>query len=85
MHGRLDAPLSERGIQEAQQTANELRGRTFDVFYSSPTGRAMQTTQIIGAAVQVNKRKQLCAITKLSIQAVPTGLGFATRNYLGAQ
>jgi hypothetical protein len=31
-----------------------------------------------------SKQKQLDEIIKLSIQAVPTGLGFATRNSLGA-
>jgi len=51
-HGRLDAPLSERGQQEVHLTAEALRGRSFDAFYASPTGRAMQTAQAIAEVIQ---------------------------------
>lgn len=52
-HGHLDAPLSKRGVGEAQATADLLRGRSYDAIYCSPSGRAMQTAQIIGASVQL--------------------------------
>jgi hypothetical protein len=32
-----------------------------------------------------DKRRKLCGVQKFSEAAVPTGLGFATRNYLGAE
>lgn len=53
MHGRLDSPLSKQGIKEAQSAANRLKGREFDVFYSSPVGRAMQTAALIGNAIDM--------------------------------
>jgi hypothetical protein len=39
----------------------------------------------IGSGEGAIKKKQLDGVIKFSIQAVPTGLGFATRNYLDAQ
>lgn len=51
IHGRLDAPLSPAGIRQVQATAALLRGRQFDAFYSSPTGRAWQTAQIISPVI----------------------------------
>jgi len=50
-HGRLDAPLSELGVRQAQAAAAALHGRQFEAFYSSPTGRAWQTAQILAPAV----------------------------------
>ena len=35
--------------------------------------------------IKLKNKNNLMKIVKLSSQAVPTGLGFATRNYLGAQ
>ena len=46
------SPVRAR-VQEVQKTTNELRGKIFASFYSSPTGRAMQTAGIIGAAVNL--------------------------------
>jgi len=47
MHGRLDAPLSQKGIEEVAKRSQVLLNNHYDCFYSSPTGRAMQTAQII--------------------------------------
>ena len=51
IHGHLDAPLSEKGLREARQTAESLRGQHFDAFYCSSLGRALTTAQIIGEAI----------------------------------
>ncbi len=53
VHGRLDAPLSAVGIGQVQAAAESLRGRSFDAFYASPTGRAMQSAQIIAARIHM--------------------------------
>ncbi len=51
LHGRLDSPLSPAGRRHAQQTADRLRGESFDALYTSPLGRAMETAQILGDAL----------------------------------
>ena len=53
IHGQTDGPLSEKGIQDAQKTAEYFRGHTFDAFYSSPLGRAMTTARIIGSTINM--------------------------------
>jgi Fructose-2,6-bisphosphatase len=50
-HGQLDAPLSKTGLQQVAASAELLRGRKFDAFFSSPTGRAWQTANIIAEVV----------------------------------
>src|SRR4030067_1131143 len=51
LHGRLDSPLSFTGRRHAEQTADCLRGETFDALFTSPKGRAMQTALILGEAL----------------------------------
>ncbi len=51
LHGRKDSPLSAAGRLHAEQTAQRLRGEHFDALYCSPLGRAVQTAEILGAAV----------------------------------
>lgn len=46
---RVDHPLSERGILQAQQTAEYLAGKAIDEVYSSPMKRAAETAHIIAA------------------------------------
>jgi len=45
--GRKDIELNEKGILQAKETAEKLKGKTFDIVYSSPLKRAMQTAKII--------------------------------------
>lgn len=47
MQGWTDSPLSERGIQQARALAERLRKVEFAAIYSSPTGRAFQTAEIV--------------------------------------
>ena len=54
IHGQLDAPLTESGIEAARRTAEYLSGQKFDAFYSSSLGRAMRTAEVIGEAIHIN-------------------------------
>jgi len=47
IHGRLDSRLSEKGVQEARQTAKWLAENSYNAFYSSPQGRARETAVLI--------------------------------------
>ena len=51
LNGRLDSPLSVRGKLEARLVAERLRGECFDAFYTSPLGRARETSAAIALAV----------------------------------
>ena len=51
--GILDSPLTARGVEQAQYVAGMLQKFSFDRLYSSDLGRAVQTTQIIAAAVKL--------------------------------
>jgi len=53
IHGHSDSPLSQKGIRDANKTADRLREQSFDVFYSSSIGRAMSTAEIIGDALNM--------------------------------
>jgi probable phosphoglycerate mutase len=46
---RVDHPLSERGVLQAEQTGEYLTNKSIDEVYSSPMKRAAQTAQIIAA------------------------------------
>ena len=45
--GRDFAPLSEKGIEQAEITAKDIRLKSAEIIVSSPYTRAMQTAQII--------------------------------------
>jgi len=49
--GQADPPLSALGREQAQRAAGELRAAQLDHLYSSNLRRAMETAQIIGAAL----------------------------------
>ncbi|HOA15461.1 MAG TPA: histidine phosphatase family protein [Bacillota bacterium] len=50
--GRLDAPLDDYGVNQAEATAEALKagmlGLSLDAMYSSPLARAAKTAQIVG-------------------------------------
>jgi broad specificity phosphatase PhoE len=54
IHGQTDSPLSERGIRDAQKTAEYFRQQPPNLIYSSSLGRALQTARIIGSAVNLD-------------------------------
>jgi phosphoserine phosphatase len=43
LQGRLDSPLTEDGVEQAQQLAKRLRNITFNSIYSSSSNRAFST------------------------------------------
>lgn len=45
--GRTDIELNETGIKQAKETATKLKGKKFDMVFSSPLKRAYKTAQII--------------------------------------
>ncbi len=47
----VDYPLTEKGFMQAQQTAVFFQGKGIDALFSSPLKRAVQTAEIIGAAL----------------------------------
>lgn len=51
LNGHRDTPLTETGISQAENTAQELFNRNiiFDFIYSSPLKRALQTANIISS------------------------------------
>ena len=51
LNGVTNSPLSARGREEARRVAEAMRGRSFDAFYVSPIGRAMETAQAIAEVI----------------------------------
>ncbi len=47
LQGRSDHPLNETGIRQAEEAAKRLKGISFDIVYSSPLIRAVQTAKIL--------------------------------------
>ena len=49
LNGHRDEPLTEKGIEQANEIANEIEkaGITFDNVYSSPLQRAFETAKVI--------------------------------------
>jgi len=45
--GRTDLPLTEKGVQQAEDAARQLSGIAFAAVYSSPLLRALNTAQIV--------------------------------------
>lgn len=49
--GRLDSPLTERGVDQARRAAAALGGHGVDAVFTSPLGRAVSTAEIFGRAL----------------------------------
>ena len=45
--GRIDMPLNDTGVGQAEALRDQLKGFSFDICYSSPLSRARQTAEII--------------------------------------
>lgn len=52
-HRKVDYPLTNKGILQAQQTATWLRDRGIDEMYCSPLKRASQTAEIIASTIKL--------------------------------
>lgn len=57
--GRTDAPLTEKGIQQAKEVCILLKNIRFDGIYSSPLSRAFDTARIACGNGQVEKEERL--------------------------
>ena len=51
--GRAFAPLSEQGIQQAEETAGDVRLKNAELIVSSPYTRALQTASIISGKIDL--------------------------------
>jgi broad specificity phosphatase PhoE len=51
--GRGLAPLSEKGIMQANETAKDERLKSAELIISSPYTRALQTAQIISKTLEL--------------------------------
>lgn len=51
--GRLDSPLTKKGIQDAQKIADYLKDKQINIIFTSPLGRAKQTAKIIASQTKV--------------------------------
>lgn len=49
--GWTDIELNEKGVRQAYDAAEKLKGERFDVIYSSPLKRAGKTAEIIGKSL----------------------------------
>ncbi|MGC9358596.1 MAG: histidine phosphatase family protein, partial [Anaerolineae bacterium] len=47
LQGWQDSPLSEKGVRQAEALAERLTGIDFEAIYTSPTGRAHRTAEIV--------------------------------------
>lgn len=47
MQGRLDSPLTQKGIDNAAALGKHLKGIEFDRIYASPSSRAFRTAELI--------------------------------------
>ncbi len=57
--GWIDAPLTPAGIEKMEETAEKLKDVPFDLIYSSDSGRAIETAEIILAAHKNEATKEL--------------------------
>lgn len=57
LQGSIDVPLSDRGIEQANMVADELRNTSWDVIISSPQQRAFQTAIIIVRELGLDERE----------------------------
>src|SRR3990167_4546839 len=57
LNGRRDEPLSEKGIEQANEVAGKIKetGISFDHVYSSPLRRAYKTAEIITDILGISK------------------------------
>jgi broad specificity phosphatase PhoE len=66
LNGRRNMPLTQLGIEQAQQIANKIKqGKiTFDRIYSSPLVRAYETAEIISNTLGLSKLESMDELTE---------------------
>lgn len=60
--GRSDVALTPKGIKQAEEIAEAIRGVSLDAIYSSPLQRAYRTAEIAGAGRYIVKDQRLTEI-----------------------
>jgi broad specificity phosphatase PhoE len=65
LQGHLDTPLTDRGSEQAKTVAAQLDGYDFDMTFSSPLKRALDTAKILAQRVNTDIRmsaalKEMC-------------------------
>lgn len=75
LNGRRDTPLTERGIEQAEKTAANIKelGLSFGSIYTSPLARAEKTAEIIAEAIGGPAPEPLAELTERDF-GVMTGL-----------
>lgn len=54
--GKMDLPLSEKGIYEIEKLKETFKGENFDKVYVSPLKRALETAEILGYKGEKDER-----------------------------
>ncbi len=64
MQGRLDSPLTVQGVKHVELLSEKMSSYRFDAVFSSPTGRAFKTAQLLiqGRNIEVEKKDCLLEI-----------------------
>jgi broad specificity phosphatase PhoE len=52
LQGRIDVPLSDEGVKQAEDAAAKLRHIQFDRVFSSPLIRAVRTAEIVAPGIE---------------------------------
>lgn len=55
LQGREEIPLNEKGKKEARECGSCLSHKKWDILVSSPLGRAVESAQIIGRELKIDK------------------------------
>ncbi|MEE3420160.1 MAG: histidine phosphatase family protein [Lachnospiraceae bacterium] len=93
LQGRSDIPLDEGGIRLAQIVGEKLKDVSFDICYSSPLARALQTAQLVlgGRSVSIVEDPRLMEMSfgeaegrdvSASSTAVPKELLYALSGHM---
>jgi len=51
--GRYDSPLTEIGVEQAENTAKKFKDYNFDLVITSPLKRALKTSEIISSKLEI--------------------------------
>lgn len=60
--GRMDVPLNEQGVQQAERMAERLKSIQFDAVYASPLQRAYRTAEIASGSKDVIQDPRLIEV-----------------------
>lgn len=57
--GHIDSGLTEKGVEQAHEAGEKLKGRGIDIIISSDLKRAVHTAEIIGKALGLSIEKEI--------------------------